>query len=321
MSDRAPTQAGDEPAAPAATASEAAQPGGEVAERPASLWADAWRDLRRRVIFWVAVSMLSGMTVMAAFPGLFTDIGPNEGCNIRLAKRPPVSLNPFAAGDHPFGTDAQGCDYWSQVVQGARAPILIGLAVTAGTLLISIVLGSLGGYYGRVIDALLGRITDIFFGIPFVLGGLVILTAFPDHGLGAMSLVLIAFNWTTMTRLMRGQVIAVRDADYVQAARMLGAGDRRVIFRHILPNAIAPVIVVGTLNLGVVIAAEATLDFLGVGLHYPTVSWGLQLNAAQPYVSEYPHLMIYPSVFLSLTVLSFLLLGDAVRDALDPRLR
>jgi oligopeptide transport system permease protein len=164
-------------------------------------------------------------------------------------------------------------------------------------------------------------VTDIFFGIPFVLGGLVILTAFPDHGIGAMSLVLIAFNWTTMTRLMRGQVIAIRDADYVQAARMLGAGDGRIIFRHILPNAIAPVIVVGTLNLGVVIAAEATLDFLGVGLHYPSVSWGLQLYAAQQYVSVYPYLMAYPALFLSLTVLSFLLLGDAVRDALDPKLR
>jgi oligopeptide transport system permease protein len=298
-----------------------AQAGGDVVGARASLWGDAWHELRRRVIFWVAVAILSGIGLMAAAPGLFTDIGPNEGCNIRAAKRPPASLNPFAAGAHPFGTDTQGCDYWAQTVQGARAPILIGLAVTAGTLLVAVALGSLGGYYGRALDALLGRLTDIFFAIPLVLGGLVILTAFPDHGIGAMSLVLIAFNWTTMARLMRGQVIAVRDADYVQAARMLGAGDGRVIFRHILPNAIAPVIVVATLNLGVVIAAEATLDFLGVGLHYPSVSWGLQLNVAQQYVADYPHLMIYPAVFLSLTVLSFLLLGDAVRDALDPRLR
>lgn len=303
------------------TAATTAQVGGDLHAARASLWGDAWYELRRRVIFWVAMGILAVMGTMAALPSLFTDIGPNEGCNIRDAKRPPTSLNPFAAGEHPFGTDTQGCDYWAQIVHGARAPILIGLAVTAGTLVISVVLGSLGGYYGRAIDAFIGRVTDIFFGIPFVLGGLVILTAFPDHGIGAMSLVLIAFNWTTMTRLMRGQVIAIRDADYVEAARMLGAGDGRIILRHILPNAMAPVIVVGTLNLGVVIAAEATLDFLGVGLHYPSVSWGLQLYTAQTYITEHPYLMFYPATFLSLTVLSFLLLGDAVRDALDPKLR
>jgi ABC-type dipeptide/oligopeptide/nickel transport system permease subunit len=124
-----------------------------------------------------------------------------------------------------------------------------------------------------------------------------------------------------MIRIMRGQVIAVRDADYVRAARLLGASDLRIMLRHILPNALAPVIVVATLNVGNVISGEATLDFLGVGLQYPQVSWGLQLNLAQSYFVEHPHLLIFPAAFLSATVLSFLLLGDAVRDALDPKLR
>jgi ABC-type dipeptide/oligopeptide/nickel transport system permease subunit len=188
-------------------------------------------------------------------------------------------------------------------------------------LLISVVLGLLGGYYGGVLDAVVSRFTDVFFGIPFVLGATVILVAFPDHGVWAMTLVLVALGWTTMTRLMRAQVIAVRDADFVTAARMLGAGNRRIMFTHILPNAISPVFVVAMLNVGNVIAGEATLDYLGVGLQYPDVSWGLQLNVAQAFFSEYPHLLVFPSLFLTATVLSFLMLGDVVRDALDPKLR
>jgi ABC-type dipeptide/oligopeptide/nickel transport system permease subunit len=199
--------------------------------------------------------------------------------------------------------------------------MVIGFAVTALSLTIALTLGSLSGYYGGWLDTLLSRLTDIVFGLPLLLGALVILTAFPAHGVGAVVLALGLFWWTSMTRLMRGQVIAVRDADYVQAARMLGAGDVRIMTRHILPNAIAPVFVFAMLNVGVVIGSEATLDFLGVGLQYPSVSWGLQLREAQDVFVDHPYLLAFPAVFLTATVLSFLLLGDAVRDALDPRLR
>jgi oligopeptide transport system permease protein len=288
---------------------------------PASLWSDAWRELRRRAGFWVSVVILLVMAAMAAFPWLFTGSGPNDGCDLRMAKHGPSSWNPFAAGGHPFGFDVHGCDYWSQVVNGARAPIVIGFAVTGMSLVIAVTLGSLAGYYGGWLDALLSRITDIFFGLPLVLGALVVLTVFPSHAVWAVALALGLLWWTTMTRLMRGQALSVRAADYVQAARMLGAGDVRVMVRHILPNAVAPVFVYATLNVGVVIGSEATLDFLGVGLQYPTVSWGRQLSEAQEIFTDFPYLLVYPALFLTATVLSFLLLGDAVRDALDPRLR
>ncbi|GAA5070422.1 ABC-type dipeptide/oligopeptide/nickel transport system permease subunit [Thermocatellispora tengchongensis] len=279
-----------------------------------SLWGDAWREMRGRAVFWLSTLTLAIAVAMAAFPGLFARFGPNERCDLRLFNRGP--------GDGAiFGYDQQGCDYWSQVVHGARASILIGIAVTVFALLISVVLGLLAGYYGGWLDAVIGRLTDVFFGIPFVLGATVILVAFPDHGIWAMTLVLVVLGWTTMTRLMRGQVIAVRQMDYVTAARMLGAGDLRIMLKHILPNAIAPVVVLATLNVGNVIAGEATLDFLGVGLQYPEVSWGLQLNAARAFYTTHPHLLIFPAVFLTATVLSFLLLGDVVRDALDPKLR
>ncbi|GAA4235751.1 ABC-type dipeptide/oligopeptide/nickel transport system permease subunit [Streptosporangium album] len=285
-----------------------------VSARPGSLWHDAWLELRHRVIFWVSMVILVVALAMALLPGLFAGLGPNEGCNLRMSKKGP--------GDGAaFGYDLQGCEYWSQIVHGTRASVMIGIAVTVFALLISVVLGLLAGYYGGWLDAVVSRLTDVFFGIPFVLGATVILVAFPDHGVWAMTLVLVMLGWTTMTRLMRAQVIAVRDMDFVAAARMLGAGDLRIMFKHILPNAIAPVFVVAMLNVGNVIGGEATLDYLGVGLQYPEVSWGRQLNDAQTYFAEYPHLLVFPAFFLTATVLSFLLLGDVVRDALDPKLR
>ncbi|WUI03773.1 ABC transporter permease [Spirillospora sp. NBC_00431] len=295
-----------------ADAAAVATAGGEIGR--ASLWDDAWRDLRRRWIFWGSVAILALVTVMAAVPRLFTGTAANEGCDPNLAKLGP-------SGDHWFGTDLAGCDYYAHVVHGARPTLLIGVAVTLFALLIAVVFGMLAGYYGGLVDALIARLTDVFFGLPFVLGATVILVAFPGHGVWAMTLVLVLLGWTTMIRIMRGQVISVRDADYVQAARLLGASDRRIMARHILPNAIAPVIVVATLNVGNVIVGEATLDFLGVGLQYPQVSWGLQLGQAKDSFLDDPHLLIFPAAFLSATVLSFLMLGDAVRDALDPKLR
>ncbi|MGI5163098.1 ABC transporter permease [Spirillospora sp. CA-253888] len=310
-----PAEAGPPRPSTAAVPAEAvAEAGGLVTGRAASLWHDAWYDLRRRALFWAPVAVLLLVGTMAAAPGLFTGRGENEGCDPNIAKLGP-------SGGHWFGTDLAGCDYYAHVVHGARPTLLIGVVVTLFAFAIAVALGMLAGYYGGPVDALIARLTDVFFGLPFVLGATVILVAFPGHGVGAMTLVLVLLGWTTMIRIMRGQVIAVRDADYVQAARLLGASDRRIMGRHILPNALAPVIVVATLNVGNVIAGEATLDFLGVGLQYPEVSWGLQLNQAQSYVIDHPHLLAFPAVFLSLTVLSFLLLGDAVRDALDPKLR
>ncbi|MGF1429514.1 ABC transporter permease [Kitasatospora sp. LaBMicrA B282] len=256
------------------------------------------------------------MVLLAAFPEPFIALLTHDSGRCELSD---ARVGPSPA--HPFGFDTQGCDYLAQVVRGTRPPLLIGLAVTAGALALSVLLGLLAGFYGGWVDGLLSRLTDVFFGLPFVLGATVILVAFPDHGLGAMTLVLVALGWTTMTRVMRAQVIGVRDAEYVRAARAAGAGSLRLMVRHILPNAVTPVVVVAMLSVGNVISGEATLDFLGVGLQYPALSWGLQLNAAQAYLLDFPHLLLFPALFLSATVLSFLVLGDAVRDACDPTLR
>ncbi|MEV6208046.1 ABC transporter permease [Kitasatospora sp. NPDC051914] len=278
--------------------------------------ASAWRDLRTRPLVLACTGVLLLMALMAAFPKPFIAVLTHDSGRCELSdSRVGPSL------DHPFGFDLQGCDYLGQVVRGSRPSLVIGIVVTAGALLLSVVLGLLAGFYGGWVDGLVSRVTDVFFGLPFVLGATVVLVAFPDHGLGAMTLVLVALGWTTMTRVMRAQVIGLKDADYVQAARSTGARPLRLMTRHLLPNAVTPVVVVAMLNVGNVISGEATLDFLGVGLQYPALSWGLQLNAAQAYFLDFPHLLAFPALFLSATVLSFILLGDAVRDAYDPKLK
>ncbi|KGN42953.1 ABC transporter permease [Knoellia aerolata] len=289
------------------------EPVGELSGRSASLWADAWRELRRDRIFLAAAAVVTVFVVMAIAPILFTRTDP-RACDLsRSLGRP--------SADSWFGYDLLGCDYYSQVVHGARVSVSIGVLVTLAALVIALVLGSLAGYYGGLVDAVIARLTDVVFGLPFILGAIVILTVFENRGLFQVTLVLAVLGWTTMTRLMRSSVISVRDSDYVLAARALGTSDLRILTRHILPNAIAPVIVYATIYVGIVIAAEATLSFLGVGLQLPAISWGLMISDAQYRIAEAPHLLLFPGLFLSLTVLSFILMGDALRDALDPKLR
>jgi oligopeptide transport system permease protein len=167
----------------------------------------------------------------------------------------------------------------------------------------------------------LSRITDTFFAIPLLLGAIVFLQAFPFRNIWTVVAAIMILGWPTVARIMRGAVISVKESDFVTAARALGASDMRILRRHILPNAIAPVIVVATISLGLFIVLEATLSFLGIGLPSSTVSWGSDINDAQSSLRSAPHVLLYPSVALSITVLAFMLLGDAVRDALDPKLR
>jgi oligopeptide transport system permease protein len=286
---------------------------GEPSGPQAGLWADAWRELRRDPLFLVSGAVLLLFVVMAASPRLFTRADPYD-CRLERSAQPP-------SADHWFGFDIQGCDYYARVVYGARVSITVGILVTVSAVAVSLVLGSLAGYFGGLVDTLVARLTDIVFGIPLALGAIVLLTVLPDRGLAGVTLVLVLFGWPTMTRLMRSAVLAVRDVDYVRAAKALGASDRRILVRHVLPNALAPVVVYATIYVGIVIATEATLSFLGVGLQLPAISWGLMISDAQFRIGQTPHLLLFPGLFLSLTVLSSILMGDALRDALDPRLR
>jgi ABC-type dipeptide/oligopeptide/nickel transport system permease subunit len=282
--------------------------------KPASLWSDAWKELRRKPSFIISAVLVIVMMVMAAFPQLFTSVDPRD-CSLIDALQTPNA-------EHRFGTDLQGCDYYARTIWGARTSVSIGLVVTFFATLIAVALGSLAGYKGGWIDSTLSRFTDIMFAIPLILAALVILNALGgSRGIWTVSAVLIVFGWTTMMRLMRSSVLSVKELDYIDAARALGASDWRIITRHVLPNGITPVIVYATITVGVVITVEASLSFLNVGLQLPAISWGLMINAAQNRILAFPHLLFFPGLFLSVTVFAFILMGDALRDALDPKLR
>lgn len=299
------------------SAEQAAVPDEAPLNGEASFLADAWAELVHRPLFIISALIVLLVLAMVVAPAPFASLfghGDPHQCNL-------LDSNAGPRGGHPFGFDTQGCDLYANVVYGARSTVAIGLLVTGASLLIAMVLGSLAGYLGGVVDALLGRLADIFFGFPFILGALVILAVTPDRNVLTVSGVLVVFGWPTMTRLMRSTVLSETSRDYVLAARSLGASSFRIVRKHILPNALAPVIVYATITIGGVMVAEATLTFLGVGLQAPAISWGLQLASAQSEIQQYPHLLIFPALFLCVTVLSFVSLGDALRDALDPRLR
>lgn len=277
----------------------------------ASLWVDAWRSLRRNPWFVFSAILLLVLLAMAIFPQLFTNTDPRE-CLLGRSRQTP-------SAEHWFGTDVQGCDYYTRVIHGARNSIAIGFLVSAGVLAIAIVLGLLAGYFRFWVDAVVSRFTDMIFAIPYILAALVFLNVIENRGVMEVSAVLIVFTWPTMARLMRGSVLSVVNSEYVMAARALGAGHVTIMRRHILPNSLGPVIGYATVFVGIIIGAEATLTFLGVGLQLPSISWGLQLQDAQPYLQQFPHLIVFPLIFVGITVFAFMTLGDAVRDAIDPK--
>ena len=296
--------------------------GNVAAVKGRSLWANAWIELRRNPLFWISAVLIVLFVVMAAFPQLFTNKDPSFA-DLRLARQKP-------SAEAWFGYDSQGYDVYARTVYGARSSILVGLFATAFTLVFGSAMGIIAGFFGGWVDAVLSRIGDIFFAIPLLLGGILVLYTFPSNLETPYIIVVLkvviamaVVGWPNLARLMRASVLQVKPNDYVQAARALGASPARIILSHILPNSLAPVIVVSTINLGAFIAVEATLSFLGIGLQPPAISWGLSISQASGIglIRLAPHMLLFPSLFLVLTVLAFIMLGDAIRDALDPKLR
>ncbi|NJP33233.1 ABC transporter permease [Micromonospora thermarum] len=282
-------------------------------ERSASLWADARRQLVRDPVFMLAFVYVLVVGSMAAFPTLWTSQDPRN-CSTDRSRLAP-------SGDHPFGFNILGCDYYSHAIYGARPSIVIAIMATGAIVVVGGALGLLAGYYGGWVDTIISRLMDIFFSLPFLLGAIVFLTVIKRQNILTIALVLFLLSWPTIARIIRGSVISSKDLDYVHAAKAVGASNGRIMWRHILPNAIAPMLVYATIVLGAFVAAEATLTFLGVGLQPPEESWGIMISDHQVYFLEDPWLLLFPCGLLVGTVLSFILMGDALRDALDPKFR
>lgn len=283
---------------------------------PGAVSSGVVRILRRPKLFipfTIVVLLLLMALVPSAFAGWFGNGDPRE-CSIQHSGLPPTS-------GHPFGFDIQGCDLYANVIHGTRASITIALLTTVLSLVIALVLGSMSGYLGGFIDGAISRTMDVFLGFPSLVGMIVVLQSLGSNNVWSVSLVLALFSWPISTRVMRSSVLSVRNLDYISAARGLGAGPLRIVVRHVIPNSVTPLAVLASLSIGAVITAESALTFLGVGLRSPSISWGVQLNTAQEFFTTDLHLLLFPAAFLSLAVTSFVLLGDCLRDALDPTLR
>lgn len=243
-----------------------------------------------------------------------------------IARQDPASINlptrlssPTHA--HWFGTDELGRDILSRIIYGARISMLVGSSVVAASLAIGLIVGSIAGYYGGRIDRFVNIVLmNAFLSFPGILLAIAFV-AFRGPGIFNLVLALSLGGWVGYARLVRGQVLAAREREFVEAARALGAGDLRIIVRHILPNIIQPVIVQAAIGMAGAILAEATMSFLGLGVPPPTASWGTMLNDGRAHLFDAPHLVLFPALAVMLAVLSFNFIGDALRDYLDPRSR
>ena len=276
-------------------------------------WRDTWRQLRGRPKFIIAGVLIVWILLVALFPALFTGVDP------AYADPGQSLLTPSAA--HWFGTDLQGHDIYARTIYGARASVAVGVGATLAVFVVGGALGALAGFYGGWLDSLVSRITDVFFGLPLLLAAIVLMQVMRHRTIWTVIAILALFGWPQVARIARGSVLEVRASDYVLAAKALGQSRFQTLLRHALPNALGPVIAVATIALGAFIVTEASLSYLGVGLPTSVVSWGGDINVAQTRLRAGSPMLFYPAGALAITVLAFMMMGDALRDALDPASR
>lgn len=269
--------------------------------------------LRRQPLAWIGSILLLLFVAIAFFAPV---IAPRDPAAIDLTNR----LASPGHG-HWFGTDELGRDIFSRTLYGARLSLLVASSVVACSLFLGLLLGGIAGYYGGWLDTLLNIfVMNAFLALPGILLAIAFV-AFLGPGLINLVLALSIGGWVGYARLVRAQVLAVREREFVEAARSLGAGDLRIFTRHILPNILQPIIVQSAIGMAGAVLAEATLSFLGLGLPPPAASWGAMLNDGRSHLFDAPHLVIFPAIAVMLCVLSFNFIGDALRDYLDPRTR
>ncbi|MDQ3310955.1 MAG: ABC transporter permease [Actinomycetota bacterium] len=261
----------------------------------------------------IGLTFIVILILVAIFADLIAPMGFAERTDPQVSRGGPGT-------DYWFGTDIIGRDVFSRVVYGARVSLKIGILATSMILVIGVLFGAAAGYFGGWVDTILMRLTDVFLAIPYIILAISIATVF-GRSENAIILVLGATGWLPLSRIVRASFLGLKQLEYVEAATSLGFSRRRIMFGHILPNAMQPVIVYGTVSIGSVILSEAALSFLGVGPQDPTPAWGLMVAQAQGALSTAPHLLLFPSFAIFLTVLSFVFVGDGLRDALDPKLR
>jgi oligopeptide transport system permease protein len=275
-----------------------------------SLWSDGWIRLKKNKLAIASLFILGFLCITAVLTPIIAPYGYEEQ-NLLLGAVPPSS-------DHWLGTDVFGRDMLTRIMYGSRISLAVGFIASGVALCIGVLWGALSGYSGGRIDAFMMRIVDILYALPFMIFIILLMVIF-GRNLLLLFLAIGAVEWLTMARIVRGQVLTIKQQDFIEAATSLGLSHWTIIRRHIIPNTLSPVIVYATLTVPSVMLLEAFLSFLGLGIQPPQSSWGLLISYGVETMEEYPWLIFFPGLFLSITLFSLNFLGDGLRDALDPR--
>ena len=284
-----------------------------------TLWSDAWKRLKRNKLamaglVWIIFMVLVALTADLWVPQTLGSPTAIDSATMTANSRLPPSM------EHPFGTDTLGRDVLCRVVYGARISLAVGLLATAISTVIGLVMGALAAYYGGIWDTIIMRLADIFLAFPYTLFVIAMLAVI-GPGIQNVFIAIGILGWPSIARVFRSAILSVKENDYVDAARAMGASDARIIARHIFPNSVASIIVYATMNIGGAIHTESALSFLGMGVVPPDPSWGIMISDGETYLATQPWLMIMPGIAILTTVLAFTLLGDGLRDALDVKMK
>lgn len=291
----------------------------EISRPPTNYWKDGLHRLLKNKVAVVCIVLLALIALLAIFVPIFSPFNISEQ-SVLYANKGMFFQNPDNGHTHLFGTDTLGRDVFVRTWYGARISLFIAFAAVFVNFIIGLIYGGISGYLGGFIDNLMMRIIEIINGIPYLIIVILLMMVMPS---GPMTIVVAyaAVGWTGMARLVRGQVMGLKEQEFVVAAKVMGAGARRIIGKHLIPNTLSVVIVNITLAIPAAIFTEAFLSFIGLGVPIPYASWGTLANEGVRVFQQYPLQLIIPSILISITMLSFNLLGDALRDAFDPKLR
>lgn len=279
-------------------------------EKGTSLWQDAFRRLRKNKMALLGFLFIGFVAVTTIVAPIFASYS-YDAQDLLLGATPP-------SAQHWLGTDYLGRDLLTRILYGGRISLMVGFAATAVSLLVGVIYGATAGFLGGRVDTLMMRIVDILYALPFTIF-VIILMVFFGKNIILLFLAIGAIEWLTMARIVRGQVLSLKEKEFVEAAVSMGLSKGQILFRHLIPNTLGPIIVYTTLTIPNVMLLEAFLSFLGLGVQPPMSSWGLLIHDGAEQMEQYPWLLVYPSIALSLTLFSLNFLGDGLRDALDPR--